>query len=99
MAAVNPWLALPSGAPSPVLTRGLRAAHEALVTRADAPPGVEIGLYIGVRNDTGGPLGAAFCAVQFYDAEGRPIPEESDECRVMWGSEDDARRLAPGAGG
>ena len=42
MTAVNPWLALPSGAPSPVLTRGLRAAHEALVTRAGAPPGVRV---------------------------------------------------------
>jgi hypothetical protein len=31
--AVNPWLALPGGAPSPALTRRLRAAHESLVTR------------------------------------------------------------------
>ncbi|TFV91780.1 phytochrome sensor protein [Blastococcus sp. CT_GayMR20] len=30
--AVNPWLALPSGRPSPALTRRLRAAHERLVT-------------------------------------------------------------------
>ncbi|TFV63559.1 GAF domain-containing protein [Geodermatophilus sp. DF01-2] len=30
----NPWLALPEGRPDPGLTRRLRAAHEALVTRA-----------------------------------------------------------------
>jgi len=36
---MNPWLALPDGGPSPVLTRRLRAAHEALVTRVDAPSG------------------------------------------------------------
>jgi transcriptional regulator of acetoin/glycerol metabolism len=35
---MNPWLALPDGGPSPLLTRRLRAAHEALVTRVDAPP-------------------------------------------------------------
>lgn len=29
---LNPWLALPDGRPSPGLTRGLRAAHERLVT-------------------------------------------------------------------
>jgi len=29
---LNPWLALPDGRPSPALTRGLRAAHELLVT-------------------------------------------------------------------
>jgi hypothetical protein len=40
--ATNPWLALPEGAPTPVLTRGLRAAHEALVTRAGTPPGVRV---------------------------------------------------------
>jgi hypothetical protein len=33
--AVNPWLALPSGRPSPALTRRLRAAHERLVTGAE----------------------------------------------------------------
>ena len=33
--AVNPWLALPSGHPSPALTRRLRAAHERLVTGAE----------------------------------------------------------------
>jgi hypothetical protein len=32
--AVNPWLALPDGGPSPALTRRLRAAHERLVTRS-----------------------------------------------------------------
>jgi hypothetical protein len=32
--AVNPWLALPEGRPSPALTRQLRAAHERLVTGA-----------------------------------------------------------------
>lgn len=37
--AVNPWLALPDGAPTPVVTRRLRAAHEALVTRGGHPPG------------------------------------------------------------
>ncbi|MCO7222582.1 GAF domain-containing protein, partial [Klenkia sp. PcliD-1-E] len=37
MTAVNPWLALPDGAPGPLLTRRLRAAHEALVTRGRAP--------------------------------------------------------------
>jgi hypothetical protein len=42
MTATNPWLALPEGGPTPVLTRGLRAAHEALVTRAGAPPGVRV---------------------------------------------------------
>ncbi len=42
MTAVNPWLALPGGAPTPVLTRGLRAAHEALVTRAGAAPDVRV---------------------------------------------------------
>jgi len=31
--AVNPWLALPDGSPSPALTRRLRAAHERIVTR------------------------------------------------------------------
>jgi hypothetical protein len=39
---MNPWLALPEGAPTPVLTRGLRAAHEALVTSAGSPPGVRV---------------------------------------------------------
>jgi transcriptional regulator of acetoin/glycerol metabolism len=33
--AVNPWLALPEGRPSPALTRLLRAAHERLVTGTD----------------------------------------------------------------
>jgi transcriptional regulator of acetoin/glycerol metabolism len=33
--AVNPWLALPEGRPSPALTRRLRAAHERLVSRAE----------------------------------------------------------------
>jgi hypothetical protein len=42
MTATNPWLALPEGGPTPVLTRGLRAAHEALVTHAGAPPGVRV---------------------------------------------------------
>ncbi|SDF86373.1 GAF domain-containing protein [Klenkia brasiliensis] len=37
MTAVNPWLALPDGAPGPLLTRRLRAAHEALVTRGRPP--------------------------------------------------------------
>lgn len=37
MPTLNPWLALPDGAPSAVLTRRLRAAHEALVTRGGAP--------------------------------------------------------------
>jgi hypothetical protein len=37
--AMNPWLALPHGGPSPVLTRRLQAAHEALVTRAGTPSG------------------------------------------------------------
>jgi hypothetical protein len=40
--AVNPWLALPDGGPSPVLTRHLRAAHEALVTRVEAPMGARV---------------------------------------------------------
>jgi hypothetical protein len=31
---LNPWLALPDGRPSPALTRGLRTAHERLVTGA-----------------------------------------------------------------
>ena len=35
--AVNPWLALPEGRPSPALTRRLRAAHERLVTGTDLP--------------------------------------------------------------
>jgi transcriptional regulator of acetoin/glycerol metabolism len=35
---LNPWLALPDGAPSRVLTRRLRAAHEAMVTSGAAPP-------------------------------------------------------------
>ena len=39
MATLNPWLALPEGRPSPVLTRRLRAAHEALVTSGDVPRG------------------------------------------------------------
>jgi hypothetical protein len=38
--AVNPWLALPSGRPSPGLTRQLRAAHERLVTGAE--PGDDV---------------------------------------------------------
>ena len=38
MPTLNPWLALPDGAPSPVLTRRLRAAHEAMVTSGAAPP-------------------------------------------------------------
>ena len=42
MTAVNPWLALPSGAPSPVLTRSLRAAHEALVTSGGVPADVHV---------------------------------------------------------
>ncbi|MGK5113966.1 GAF domain-containing protein [Geodermatophilus sp. CPCC 205506] len=33
MTTVNPWLALPEGRPDPTLTRRLRAAHEAMVTR------------------------------------------------------------------
>ncbi|MCZ2823220.1 MULTISPECIES: GAF domain-containing protein [unclassified Modestobacter] len=39
MPALNPWLALPDGGPSPVLARRLRAAHESLVTQVpgDAP--------------------------------------------------------------
>src|SRR3954447_20942466 len=37
VAAMNPWLALPAGSPSPVLSRRLRAAHDALVTRVDVP--------------------------------------------------------------
>jgi hypothetical protein len=40
--ATNPWLALPQGGPTPVLTRGLRAAHEALVTRTGAAPDVRV---------------------------------------------------------
>jgi hypothetical protein len=39
---MNPWLALPDGGPSPVLARRLRAAHEALVTRVDAPSGSRV---------------------------------------------------------
>jgi hypothetical protein len=35
--AVNPWLALPEGRPSPALTRRLRAAHERLVTGTGLP--------------------------------------------------------------
>ena len=31
---VNPWIALPDGRPDPTLSRRLRAAHEALVTRS-----------------------------------------------------------------
>ncbi|SDY32559.1 hypothetical protein SAMN05661080_03086 [Modestobacter sp. DSM 44400] len=42
MSTMNPWLALPDGGPSPVLTRRLRAAHEALVTRVDAPSGSRV---------------------------------------------------------
>ncbi|WP_225233479.1 sigma-54-dependent transcriptional regulator family protein [Klenkia terrae] len=38
MTTVNPWLALPDGAPTPVVTRRLRAAHEALVTRGGRGP-------------------------------------------------------------
>ena len=34
--AVNPWLALPDGGPSPATTRRLRAAHERLVTGSRA---------------------------------------------------------------
>ncbi|SDN80946.1 hypothetical protein SAMN05660199_00730 [Klenkia soli] len=34
---MNPWLALPDGAPTPIVTRRLRAAHEALVTRGGRP--------------------------------------------------------------
>ncbi|MGY1705253.1 phytochrome sensor protein [Geodermatophilus sp. SYSU D00697] len=37
MTTVNPWLALPEGRPDPAITRRLRAAHEALVTRGGAP--------------------------------------------------------------
>ncbi|WP_369139157.1 GAF domain-containing protein [Modestobacter versicolor] len=39
---MNPWLALPGGGPSPVLARRLRLAHEALVTRADAPARTQV---------------------------------------------------------
>jgi hypothetical protein len=35
--AVNPWLALPDGAPSAARTRALRAAHERLVTASALP--------------------------------------------------------------
>jgi transcriptional regulator of acetoin/glycerol metabolism len=35
--AVNPWLALPEGRPSPALIRRLRAAHELLVTGTGLP--------------------------------------------------------------
>ncbi|MDK3255327.1 phytochrome sensor protein [Blastococcus capsensis] len=35
--AVNPWLALPDGAPTAARTRRLRAAHERLVTTSDLP--------------------------------------------------------------
>lgn len=38
MTGVSPWLALPDGAPTPGLTRRLRAAHETLVTRGAPPP-------------------------------------------------------------
>ncbi|MGY1708453.1 phytochrome sensor protein [Geodermatophilus sp. SYSU D00758] len=41
MTTVNPWLALPEGRPDPLLTRRLRAAHEALVTRG-APAGDQV---------------------------------------------------------
>ncbi len=34
---MKPWLALPDGAPTAVVTRRLRAAHEALVTRGGRP--------------------------------------------------------------
>jgi transcriptional regulator of acetoin/glycerol metabolism len=34
---VNPWIALPEGRPDPMLSRRLRAAHEALVTRSGPP--------------------------------------------------------------
>ncbi|RBY81599.1 phytochrome sensor protein [Geodermatophilus sp. TF02-6] len=37
MTAPNPWLALPDGRPDAALTRRLRAAHEALVTRGGRP--------------------------------------------------------------
>jgi transcriptional regulator of acetoin/glycerol metabolism len=37
--AVNPWLALPEGRPSPALIRRLRAAHELLVTGTGLPDG------------------------------------------------------------
>jgi hypothetical protein len=39
---VNPWLALPEGRPDPALTRRLRAAHEALVTRGGPPSRDEV---------------------------------------------------------
>lgn len=39
---LNPWLALPDGAPTAVATRRLRAAHEALVTRGGAPRGDQV---------------------------------------------------------
>jgi hypothetical protein len=42
VSALNPWLALPDGGPSPVLARRLRAAHEAMVTRVDAPAGSRV---------------------------------------------------------
>jgi transcriptional regulator of acetoin/glycerol metabolism len=42
VSAVNPWLALPDGGPSPVLARRLRTAHEALVTRVDVPAGTPV---------------------------------------------------------
>ncbi|KQS66626.1 hypothetical protein [Modestobacter sp. Leaf380] len=37
MTTLNPWFALPDGAPTAVATRRLRAAHEAMVTRGGAP--------------------------------------------------------------
>jgi len=39
MTAVNPWLALPNGTPSSTLTRQIRAAHEALITKPVAQRG------------------------------------------------------------
>ncbi len=37
--AVNPWLALPNGAPTSTLTRQIRAAHQALITTPVDRPG------------------------------------------------------------
>ena len=66
MPALNPWLALPDGGAGPALTRRLRAAHEAVVTRAGEP--AEPAVRAVVRDSWHRSLGSG------VDPDGAPPP-------------------------
>ncbi|TYP88054.1 GAF domain-containing protein [Blastococcus xanthinilyticus] len=66
--AVNPWLALPDGAPSAARTRALRAAHEQLVTTSALP--ADAAVRPVVRDSWSRSLGSG------VDPDGGPPPVE-----------------------